>query len=236
MKAFLLAAGEGTRLRPLTEKITKCLLLVGGKPLLEIWLELCQKHGIKEVLINGHHLAYQIEDYIGRNKTKFNLKINYVYEKEFKGTGGTVRDNFDFVRNEDFFFIFHSDVFTNINLTEFKNFHIEKNSPLTIAMCYTKTPKASGLIEGITDEGLITAFREKPEDPKSNLASAALFITSPEVEKDFPKEGNFDFSKEILPKYVGKMYGFLIDGFHVNVGTPEKYELANKLTKELKNN
>ncbi len=206
MKAFLLAAGKGTRIRSITkDKIPKCLLHINNKPLLEIWLKNCEKHGIKEVLINAHYLANQIENYIENNKDKFNLKIKYAYEKELKGTGGTIRDNFNFVKNEKYFFIFHADNYTNINLTGFKEFHLSRNALLTIALFHTKVPKQCGIVEKIREDGLITSFTEKPENPQGNLASAAMFIASPKITKDFPTKKKFDFSKEILSKYVGKM-------------------------------
>lgn len=234
MKAFLLAAGLGTRLRPLTDKTPKCLLRVGGQPLLAIWLEKCEQSDVKEVLINGHYLAKQVEQYLKKNQDKFKLKINYVFEKELKGTGGTIRDNLWFVKNEQCFFIFHADVFCEINLKDFQKFHDQRKSILTLALCRTKNPQQSGVIEEIKKNGLITQFREKPTNPKSNLASAALFIASPKIKDSFPKKNSFDFSQKILPKYIGKMYGYHPKGYHVNVGTAEKYALANQIAANLK--
>lgn len=233
MKAFLLAAGLGTRLRPITNTIPKCLVQVGGKPLLEHWLEKCDRYGIDEVLVNGHYLADQVELYLNKNSPRFHEKIHYVYEPELKGTGGTVRANFDFVRNEDCFFMFHADVFCDLNLQEFKDFHMNRRALLTMAMCQTKNPTHSGVIEEITKDGLITGFREKPQDPKTNLASAALFAASPLIERDFPDKDFFDFSQEILPKYVGKMYGYMMKGYHVNVGSPESLERAENIARSL---
>jgi len=229
MKAFLLAAGAGERLPAITNKIPKCLVSINNKPLLEIWLKLCQKHNIDEVLINGHHLAKQVERFINKNRNGFNLKIKYIYEDELKGTGGTIRDNFDFVKNEKCFYIFHADNYTNINLVQFKKFHLSRNSPLTIALFHTKVPEQCGIIDKINKNGLITSFIEKPKKPKSDLANAAIFITSPKIIKDFPAKKKFDFSKEILPKYIGKMYGYLIKGFNVDIGTLEMYKYAQNI-------
>jgi mannose-1-phosphate guanylyltransferase len=231
MKAFLLAAGEGKRLGELTKKTPKCLLPIGGKPLLEIWLEICEKFHIQEVLINGHYLHQQVERYLEKNRNNFSLKINYIYESELKGTGGTVRDNFDFVEKEEFFFIFHADNFTNINLTEFKKFHLTKKALLSLALYYTTLPEQCGIVEKMDKEGRILTFREKPLFPSSNLASAALFLASPLIKKDFPPRGKFDFSKEILPRYEGKMFGYLIKGFNIDIGTPENYRKAQELAK-----
>jgi mannose-1-phosphate guanylyltransferase len=229
MKAFLLCGGKGVRLRPLTDKIPKVLLPIKGKPLLEIWLEKCQKYGVSEVLINAHHLAGRLESYINKNKNKFNLKINYVYEKKLRGTGGTIKENFDFVRGEEQFYIIHADNFTNINLLKFLEFHVKK-SLLSVALFHTKFPQQCGIVEKIRKDGLILSFREKPIDATSNLASAAIFIASPLIIKDFPKRKKFfDFTTEILPKFIGRMYGYIMDGFNIDIGTPEGYADANRV-------
>jgi len=232
MKAFLLAAGKGTRIQSVTNnKIPKCLLPISDKPLLEIWFELCQKHNINEILVNGHYLAKLVENFIKKNKNRFNLKIKYIYEKELKGTGGTIRNNFDFVRNEKYFYIFHADNYTNIDLTKFKKFHINHNSPLSIALFHVNNPEQCGIVEKINQNNLITAFVEKPKETNSNLASAAIFITSPKIFKDFPNKEKFDFSSEILPKYIGKMYGYTIKGFNIDIGTPKTFKYAQKKIK-----
>ena len=76
MKAFLLAAGLGTRLRPLTEKIPKCLVPINGKPLLEIWLELCRLHGITDILVNTHYLPHSVQNYFVGNGYKLLVDKN----------------------------------------------------------------------------------------------------------------------------------------------------------------
>lgn len=232
MKAFLLAAGLGTRLRPLTDSVPKCLIPIGEKPLLEHWLERCDRYGIDEVLINGHYLADQVEEYIADNKKRFAVRIVYVYEPELKGTGGTLKTNFDFVRNEDHFYAFHCDVFTDIHLENFRQFHVQRRSPLTIALDVSDHPHKSGVVEGMTKEKLITAFREKPQDPKTNIVSAAMFLMSPEVSAYFPKEDNFDFSAVVLPRLVGKMYGYFVSGYRIDVGSMESLEQANLIAKK----
>ena len=103
MRAILLAAGLGTRLRPITETIPKCLVPINGKPLIDYWLEQLTKAGIEKFLINTHYLHEQVESYI--EQSKFAGMVDLVYEKELLLTGGTVIANKDFISDEPFMLI-----------------------------------------------------------------------------------------------------------------------------------
>ncbi len=116
MKAFLLVAGKGTRLRPLTDTIPKCLVPIKGKPLLSIWLEMFKTYGITDVLLNLHHLSHIVKDYINANS--FDINIETFYEGSLLGSAGTILANRDFVKSERFFFIVYGDNLTKINLKE----------------------------------------------------------------------------------------------------------------------
>lgn len=229
MKAIILAAGEGKRLRPLTDNIPKCLIPINRKPLLEYWLDNCDKSGVDEVLVNGHYLTDKVEKYLGTIRKKYSLRIRYAYEPELVGTGGTIRNNYHFIKDELFFFFCHGDNFTNIDIADFSAFHKLKKSILSVALFETNVPKQCGIAEKIAEDGRILKFTEKPENPKSNLASAAIFLMSPELIKDFPDKKEIDFSKEVLPKYQGRMFGYKIKGFNIDIGTLENYKLANQI-------
>ena len=104
MKAFLLAAGEGTRLRPLTLNTPKCLIPICERPLIEYWFDLFALYGIDEVLINTSYLAEKVREYI--NNHSRDIKIKLTYEKSLLGSGGTIKKNWDFVKGEIFFLSF----------------------------------------------------------------------------------------------------------------------------------
>ena len=233
MKAIILAAGEGRRLRPLTENMPKCLVPVNGKPLLEYWLENCEKNGIGEVLINGYYLVDQVQYYLNKIEKKFSMKINFAVEEELSGTGGFLKNNREFVGDEGFFFFCHGDNFTNIDIAEFIAFHRSKNTFLSVALFKTNLPKQCGIADEIDDDGKILRFIEKPDRPKSNLASAAIFLMSPTIIDRFPNKPVIDFSKEVLPKFQGEMYGFPMKGFNIDIGTPENYRQANEIATQL---
>src|ERR1700691_1289584 len=101
MKAFLLAAGHGTRLRPLTDNLPKCLLPIKGTPLLAIWLEQCRRFGINEVLVNIHSLAAQVRDFLEQNRN--GVQVHVVEEPALLGSAGTLRANANWVAGEDLF-------------------------------------------------------------------------------------------------------------------------------------
>src|SRR5215470_5179197 len=105
MKAFILAAGSGTRLRPLTDTVPKCLLPIQGVPLLQIWLENCSSAGITEVLVNVHSHAGQIREFAGRQATK--LAVRIAEEEQLLGSGGTLAENQSFVSGEEAFFVLY---------------------------------------------------------------------------------------------------------------------------------
>jgi len=230
MKAILLSAGMGKRLRPLTYSFPKALAPLNGRPLLDYWLEICEAGGISEVLINGHYLADQIEAFVRHARPRYRMDIHFVYEKRLFGTGGTVKRCKNFVADDDVFFFCHSDNFTNIDLKHFIEFHRKRDTELSVALFRTSMPNQCGIAEAMDDDGLITEFTEKPLNPKTNLASAAMFLMSPSViDRYFPEREHIDFSRDILPGMAGNMYGYLFEGFNIDIGTLQNYESANRM-------
>jgi mannose-1-phosphate guanylyltransferase len=222
-KAFLLAAGLGTRLRPLTDEVPKCLVPIHGKPLLGIWLDICERLGIEEVLINTHHLADQVRAWARAQKTR--VTINLVHEEVLRGSAGTVAANQDFVRGEGDFFIFYADNLVHVPLNVLKSFHLRHTGVLTIGLFRTLKPESCGIV-ALDPSGRITSFEEKPAQPKSNLANAGIYIARQGVFDYLPREGFADFGKSVMPKLVGNMWGCLLEGYLLDVGTPENYRKA----------
>lgn len=220
MKAFLLAAGEGTRLRPLTFSIPKCLVPIKRRPLLDYWLSLCERYGIKEVLINLHHLPHLIEQFLENNS--YNLKIQTFYEEKLLGSAGTIKANYNFIKNTESFFIFYGDNFTDIDIKKFWDFHHAHQGIVTMALFKTNVPEECGIVEMGTSN-LITSFEEKPQNPYSNLANAGLFVASPQILDYIPDQKVADLGFDVLPKLVGKMYGYVMEEYLIDIGTWENY-------------
>ncbi|MDZ7331718.1 MAG: nucleotidyltransferase family protein [candidate division KSB1 bacterium] len=225
MKAFLLAAGIGSRLRPITEKIPKCLVPIDGKPLLYHWLKLFEQHHIDEVLINVHHLPDLIFEFF--EMYSFQVKVHTVFEQELLGSAGTVRNNFDFVCQEQNFLICYADNLTNLNLTRMIKFHQRQRPIATIGLFQTENPTQCGIAE-LAEDCTIIEFIEKPSHPKSNLAGAGIYVVNHQIWHYLPDRYPSDFGFDVLPQLVGKMKGYLIKEYFIDVGTVENYERARK--------
>ena len=219
MKAFLLAAGKGTRLRPLTLKTPKCLVPVNAKPLIDYWFDLFELYGIDEILINTSHLAETVEAYIKDHSR--GLKIKVVYEETLLGSGGTIKKNWDFVEGEESFFVFYADNLTDINLHNMIEFHNKHQKDLTLAVFKVPNPRECGIIE-MDDDSSIISFIEKPENPVSDLAFAGIILSSPSLMDFFPDNDIFDLGHDVLPKVVGNAIGYIMDDYLLDIGTSEK--------------
>lgn len=223
MKAFLLAAGKGTRLLPLTYSTPKCLVPICGKPLIEFWFDLFELYGINEILINTSHLADKVENYLDSHSRNFNIHL--VYEKKLLGSGGTIKNNLDFVEGEDAFFIFYADNLTNINLKEMMKFHQERDTDFTLAVFKVSNPHECGIIE-MDENSSIVSFVEKPVNPASNLAFAGIMISTPKMMHYFPERDIFDLGHDVLPRVVGNAAGYVIEDYLLDIGNPEKLNQA----------
>ena len=223
-KAFLLAAGMGTRLRPLTLTTPKCLVPIQGRPLCDYWIGLCEAHGIESILMNTHHLAEQVRDYVGGLDRKVEVVLSH--EEALVGSAGTVRENAGFVDGEDAFLVIYADNLSNVDLGRIMRFHGSHDGPVTMGLFHTPFPRQCG-IASLDDDGRIAAFVEKPEHPDSDLANAGLYVCDTPTIADIPAEPRVvDYGHDVLPGYVGRMYGLPIDCYHLDVGNLESYERA----------
>jgi mannose-1-phosphate guanylyltransferase len=225
MKAFLLAAGYGTRLKPLTDHVPKCLLPIRGVPLLEIWLELCGNYGINEVLINTHSYEGAVKKYVEENSTGFTIRVSE--EGTLLGSAGTLLKNRDWVGSDSAFWVFYADVLTNANLAHMLEFHNQHRQAATMGVYEVSNPKQCGIVT--TDrEGIVREFVEKPASPSSNLAFAGLLIATPELFDVIPSEIPADIGFHVLPQFAGRMAAYHISDYIMDIGTPEKYKQAQE--------
>ena len=175
MKAILLAAGFGKRLRPITETIPKCLVPIKGVPLLEIWLEKLSKVGVTEIYINTHYLHKKVENFILNSRFKDIVTLGY--EKKLRGTAGTLLDNIDFFENEDGFLI-HADNLCDESMLKFIKCH-KKRPPhceVTMLVFETKEPKNCGIVS-INKDNVVDNFYEKVKNPPRKFSEwCDLFI------------------------------------------------------------
>ena len=231
MKAFLLAAGEGTRLHPLTLDIPKCLVPIGGVPLLEIWYRHLERYGIQEVLINTHHLPEKVEAFIRRLKTPISTTLTH--EPVLLGSAGTVLRNRDFVAGESAFWIVYADSLTNLDLGALLRFHLKKASILTLGLFHTDVPKESGIVT-LDPDGRINGFVEKSSDPPGDLSNTGVMAASRDLFTEIPNRFPCDLSYHVLPKLIGRMHGKVMSEFFIDIGTLANYQKAQEVWKTLK--
>lgn len=252
MKAFLLAAGKGTRLRPITDTIPKCLVEINGTPLLEIWLRQLAAAGVDDVLINTHHLPDQVREYVASRAAPL-PHVTIFHEEELIGSAGTVAANREWIGEDQEFLVVYADSLTDVDLRDLIAFHNEKtkkncpqitqtdtdsdcSSPIrvhpcnpcaTIALFHSPTPEQCG-IASLDCNGRIVAFEEKPEHAESDLANAGIYLMNREVLDLIPARPVADFGYDILPQLIGKMYGYEISGFFCDIGTLDRLEYARE--------
>lgn len=222
MKAFLLAAGHGTRLRPYTDSLPKCLLPVKGVPMLQIWLELCRRHGISDVLVNTHAHSAAVVDFL--NKWRDGIRVRIVEEPSLFGSAGTLRANRDWVNEEEAFWVFYADVLTCADLKGMLRFH-SKSSAATIGVYSVPDPERCGIVE-LDEHQVMTSFVEKPLHPRNNLAFAGILLATPELLDAIPDKPGADIAFDVLPRLIGRTRGYRIGDYLLDIGTLENYEHA----------
>jgi mannose-1-phosphate guanylyltransferase len=226
MKAFLLTAGLGTRLHPITHTLPKCLVPIAGKPLIDWWFLSMQEAGVTEVLINLHHLPDMVMAHVNALDTI--IKVEFSYEPILLGSAGTLVANKAFVANETSFFIFYGDNLTNTSLSNLYDFHVAQPHGFTMALFETNNPGGCGIVS-LNEQFTINHFEEKPAHPVSNLANAGLYVASPAVidiidGTKTPADIGFD----LLPLLVNKMSGYKINDYLIDIGTHKNLEKARQ--------
>ncbi len=196
-KAMLLAAGEGTRLRPLTESVPKCMVPVGGKPVLERNIEWLRDFGITELMINLHYMPDAVKQYFG-DGSRWGVNLHYSVEEALLGTAGGVKNVEPFFDGP--FFLWYGDNLSTINLEKLWRRHRQQAGLATIALFYREDPTASGIV-GFDDNKRITRFLEKPtaEQVFSHWVSAGIFLLEQQVLDAIPPAVASDFGRDVLP-------------------------------------
>jgi mannose-1-phosphate guanylyltransferase len=230
MKAYLLAGGLGERLRPLTDRIPKCLVPINGRPLLGVWLDLCARHSVTDVLINVSRHADLVQAFI--QETRWNLDIRLVREIRPLGNAGTVLAQRYFVTGEESFYIAYTDNLTDVALDVLARSHASHAAPLTMGLFHTPAPRASGIVQ-MNDEGLITKFEEKPLSPAGDLANAGVYVARQSLFDAIPEGSAItDFGRDVFPQLVNHMHGHVIEEFLMDIGTPAALTAGSRLWAE----
>lgn len=207
MRAMVLAAGLGTRLRPLTYEIPKPMVPVLDRPVMAHILELLERHGFEEVIANLHYFPDTIRDYFGE-------RISYRYEQELLGTAGGVRACAEFFGGEPFLVI-SGDALTDIDLTALIERHRSAGGIATLAVKKVPDTREYGVV--VHDQaGRITGFQEKPEprDARSDLGNCGIYVFSPEIFEHFPERPFADWAQDVFPALLEREVPFFIHEVH----------------------
>jgi NDP-sugar pyrophosphorylase family protein len=221
--AVVLAAGEGTRLRPLTLSRPKALVNIAGVPLLDHSLALLAQHGVQHVTINLHHLPEAIIEIVG-DGSAWGLAVQYLHEQpHLLGSGGTLRALADRLREP--FFLLYGDVLTDANLMAVAQEHADRKAALTCLLHAVPDPWTKGVAD-LAPDGRLRRFVEKPprgEEP-GNLVAAGVYVANPELLAVIPDRSPCDFGGDVVPAALTaglKLYGIPAtpDTYICDIGT-----------------
>jgi mannose-1-phosphate guanylyltransferase len=226
MKAFLLAGGLGTRLRPLTDNTPKCLLPIQGTPLLQIWFDICRRFGIDEILINVHSHGDAVRAFIAENKE--DLRVLLFEEQTLLGSAGTISANRDWISGEDCFWVFYADVLASVNLHQMLAFHRRQGQLATLGVYEVPDPSRCGIVQ-VDEKNVVTGFVEKPSAPVGNLAFSGLLLANAALLDAIPDKTPVDLGFDVLPKMIGLMSAYRISDFIIDIGTLDTYRAAQQM-------
>jgi mannose-1-phosphate guanylyltransferase len=214
MKAMILAAGKGTRVRPITHTIPKPMIPILQKPVMEFLLELLREHGFTEIMVNVSHLAEEIENYF-RDGQRFGVEIAYSFEGRIEdgeligdamGSAGGLKKIQNFQRFfDDTFVVLCGDALVDLDLTEAVKRHKAKGALASLITKRVPRDQVSSYGVVVTDEdGRVRSFQEKPEvdDAASDMINTGIYIFEPEVLDFVPSDQAFDIGSDLFPKLV----------------------------------
>ena len=221
MRAVILAGGEGTRLKPLTQRRPKPLIPIAGRPCIDFVIRSLIASGFREIVITTAHMSDRLIQRIG-DGLDYNASILYSFEGTPAGTAGAVRRVANFIGET--FVVAMGDVLADVDFRAMYEFHRERGGVATIALTRVTDPTQYG-IAAVDDRGRIVKFREKPkkEEAFSDLANAGIYVLEPEVLDMIPPDQPFDFAKDVFPRLLAKglpVYGKELDGVWMDIGRP----------------
>lgn len=225
MKAFLLAAGVGSRLRPITNATPKCMLVIDDLPLLDIWLHAFQHAGIDEVLVNLHHLPDIVRRHVAARRGPPTVRT--FYEPELLGSAGTLLANRDWVRGEEFFLVCYADNLTDFDLRSLVRAHRAHDASATLAVFHSDNPSAGGVVE-LDGADRVIGFAEKPSEPVSDLTNAGMYAFRPSVLDEIDATPPKDIGYDLLPRLVGRARAVPVEGYFRDIGTSDAYRRARE--------
>lgn len=229
-QALILAAGEGTRLRPLTLDRPKPMLPIGGVPLLERLIVLLRQHGVRDIAINVCYRGEVIQRSIS-DGARLDVHVQYLVEPSLLGSAGTLlrlRDHFTGT-----FVVLFGDLYTNADISALATYHANRRAVCTLALHPAEEPTREGIVAVDSTSGRVTRFVEKPAPDAvfSRLANAGIFVMEPAAVDVLPRDRlPLDIGHDLLPALLDAgvpVYGTPLQGYVFDIGSPERYQQAD---------
>lgn len=224
MKAFLLAAGVGSRLRPITDTVPKCMLAIDDRPLLDIWLDAFDRAGVDQVLLNLHHLPDVVRGHLDTRAGPPTVRT--FFEPELLGSAGTLAANRAWVGGEEMFLACYADNLTDFDLRSLVQAHREHGAVATLTVFRSERPSAGGVVE-LDGTGTVIGFTEKPTNPVSDLVNAGMYAFHPDVLDEIGAPPR-DIGYDLLPRLVGRARAIPVEGYLRDIGTIDAYQRAQQ--------
>jgi len=229
MQAIVLVGGEGTRLRPLTETTPKPALTLVDRPFLAYMIEWLAGHGVEEVVLACGFLPEVLREALAGEEERAGARIRYVVEPEPLGTAGAIRFAADQLGDElgDRFLALNGDVLTDLDLSALLGAHADRGARATIALHPVEDSSAFGLVHS-GEGGEVLAFLEKTGEAAPGEINAGMYVLERSVLDLIPSGRNVSIERDVFPRLVGEgLHGLLLEGYWMDIGTPERYLQAS---------
>jgi mannose-1-phosphate guanylyltransferase len=229
MKAMVMAAGLGTRLRPITYEIPKPMVPVANRPIMEHILVLLARHGLDRVIANLHWFPETITGRFG-DGSSLGIELTYSYEDSLLGTAGGVRNVREYFGSEPFL-VMAADALTDVDLAALADAHRANDGIATLAVKRVRNVSEYGVVVTGSD-GRVQGFQEKPDPAEalSNLANCMIYVLDPEVFDYFPDKHEVDFALDVFPALLGHDVPFFVhvtDAYWNDIGSLPEYLQGN---------
>ena len=221
MEAVMLVGGQGTRLRPLTENVPKPMLPVANRPCVEHQISRARDAGVTRIVLSTSYRAEVFETYFGAGEN-FGIEIVYVTEESPLGTGGAIRNAAELLNGDSEIVIFNGDVLSSHNLAKQIGWHKEKSASATLHLTAVDDARAYGSVP-TDDQGRVTAFLEKMDQPPTNNINAGCYVFAPKVIETIPRGKVVSVERETFPNLISSgelVLGFIDQAYWLDIGTP----------------
>jgi NDP-sugar pyrophosphorylase family protein len=233
MKAFILAGGLGTRLHPIVAGRPKSMAQIGGRPFLAYQLDLLRSQGFTEIILCTGYMSKVIEEHFG-DGGDFGVQITYSVEGKPLGTAGAIKHAAHLVDGS--FLVLNGDTYIQADLRDLTHFHQDRGALATIGLSRVGDPSRSGLVQ-VNDRGQVVRFTEKGiVQEECNTVSAGLYVFEPEILDFIPSGRHVSLELGVFPHLVevgAPLYGYMLDGSFVDMGTPEGYRRMREFVSSL---